>query len=701
MRNDLSDVTNLAQLLKFRAEQHPDKTIFTFLDEQGKTESTLNYEEFDKRAKCIAAMLQQRVNKNDRVLLIYPPGIDYICAFFGCLYAGVIAVPVYPPLNKRLVEKLQSIINNAQPAAILSTHDIVKKIRQLKRVKQLSQAPFVKHFVEKFVGAAELTEWSFDQFVWLTTDTLDESLVEEYQPNLIRADQLAFLQYTSGSTGDPKGVMVSHENLMDNQQLIQQFYGVGENLEAVCWVPPYHDMGLIGSVMQPIYSDGHATLMSPMTFLKDPYIWLDAISKTKANATCGPDFSYRLCVKRITEEQKASLDLSSWNIAITGAEPIHVDTIKEFSQYFSSCGFKQDAFVPSYGLAEATLMVSLKKSIDMKPFDAKALQKNLIEKGDSNNGAHWLVSHGSSAQEVKIVNSDTLQVCPEKTVGEIWVTGASVCQGYWDAPDKTQETFQATLADDKGKTYLRTGDLGFVDEGELFITGRIKDLIIVRGANHYPQDIENTVAMCDDSVRMGCVAAFSVTKESEERLVIVAELASEFSKEHLNKVADTMSRSVMSEHQLGVWQVVLIKAKTLNKTTSGKVQRHASKQDFQNGMLDVVYLAEFDMMQLPELGADMADNDNPVDEPWHDIEFVKSSIKNQLRYLLDLDNTTSLDDHLSFFELGLDSLMAVELENFLQSTLSGKATLNSGEILECTDIERLAQYIVEKVNKGP
>ncbi|MEO1378425.1 MAG: fatty acyl-AMP ligase, partial [Cyanobacteria bacterium J06635_10] len=498
--------STLLKILSLRAQHQSDKQAYIFLQD-GETESaSLTYGELDKQARVIAAYLQSF--KGERALLLYPSGLEFITAFFGCLYAGVIAVPVYPPRRNQKLSRLLSIVNDAQPVAALTTTSILADIE-----KRWTEEP-------------ELT-----QLKLIATDSI-ESNPKEFVPDEISSDSLAFLQYTSGSTGTPKGVMVTHGNIIHNQQMIQTAFGHSEKTIFVGWLPLFHDMGLIGNVIQPMYLGIPCILMPPVAFLQKPIRWLKAISKYRATTSGGPNFAYDLCVNKIKPEQLENLDLSSWDVAFNGAEPIRVETLEQFAKKFNGCGFKYSAFYPCYGMAESTLLVSggLKaqepifhcvKESELLKRDSKVDSRKIVGCGRS-----WLYQKIAIAKRCckQNANPETLIECGDGEVGEIWVQGESVAQGYWNKPKLSKQTFHAYLSNTGEGGFLRTGDLGFLQDGELFVTGRIKDVIIIRGQNHYPQDIELTVQKSHPGLRRDCGAAFSVEVKGEERLLIVQEV---------------------------------------------------------------------------------------------------------------------------------------------------------------------------------
>jgi len=562
--------SSLLHILRDRAKEQPDRVAYIFLL-NGETESeSITYGELYVQARAIAAKLQSW--QGERALLLYPSGLDFIKAFFGCLYAGVVAVPVYPPRRKQKMSRLLSIFSDAEAKIALTTNSLMTNVNG-----QLAQS------------------MTLTSIKWLATDYILTNQLLDWKETEINQDTLALLQYTSGSTGTPKGVMVTHGNLLHNSALIHKSFEHTPNSKGVVWLPPYHDMGLIGGVLQPLYGGFPVVLMSPLAFLKKPLRWLQAISRYKATTSGGPNFAYELLCKRITSEQLSSLDLSSWEVAFTGAEPIRVQTLERFTSYFADCGFRKEAFYPCFGLAETTLITSgvLKtESPNVRLLNATELEKNrvvFVNKKEETNLA--IIGCGKSClnQKIVIVDPESFNRCKTEQVGEIWVSGPSVAKGYWNKPLQTDETFQVSLKDSGEGPFLRTGDLGFLDDGELFVTGRLKDLIIIQGRNHYPQDIELTVEQSNSALRSGCGAAFSIEFANQEKLVIAQEVErSHLRKLNANKVIETIHRAIAQQHDLQVYAVLLLKHGSLPKTSSGKIQRRACRDNFLAGSLDLV-----------------------------------------------------------------------------------------------------------------
>ncbi len=560
---------SLVDILRQRAQNQPEQKAYIFL-QNGETESgSLTYGELDRQARAIAAHLQSW--QGERALLLYPSGLEFITAFFGCLYAGVVAVPVYPPRRNQKLSRLLSIANDAQGKLALTTTSILADIE-----KRWSEEP-------------ELA-----QLKWVATDTIEANR-GEFVPQSVTSESLAFLQYTSGSTGTPKGVMVTHGNIIHNQRLIHQAFGHSEQSIGVGWLPLFHDMGLIGHVFQPIYVGFPSILMPPVAFLQKPIRWLKAISKYRATTSGGPNFAYDLCVKKVQLEQLANLDLSSWDLAYSGAEPVRAETLEQFGEKFAQSGFNYSAFYPCYGMAETTLLATGGNKNQLPVIQrvkARELEQNsIVESEISSPESRVFVGCGRPYLDTKvsIVNPESLTRCEKGQVGEIWVSGGSIASGYWNLPETTQEIFQAYLKDTGEGPFLRTGDLGFLLDGELFVTGRIKDMIIIREQNHYPQDIELTVQKSYPGLRPNCGVAFTVEFKGSERLVIVQEVERSYLRKlDVNELVGNICQAMTAEHSLQVYAAVLVKTGSIPKTSNGKIRRHACRAEFLTGSLNVV-----------------------------------------------------------------------------------------------------------------
>jgi amino acid adenylation domain-containing protein len=668
----------VVELVRHRSRMQAEELAYTFLAD-GETEAEqLTYQELDRRSKAIASQLQVSGLSGERALLLFPPGLDYLAAFFGCLYAGVVAVPAYPPRNQRNTPRIEAILADSTACVALTTTAIFSTVQSL------------------LTGKTAQTHLQ-----WLITDNLDPGIEDSWQEPFITSDTLAFLQYTSGSTGTPKGVMVSHGNLLHNAATTYQVMEHSAESRFVSWLPAYHDMGLIGGILQPLYGGFPCILMSPTSFLQRPYRWLYAISKYKGTTSGGPNFAYDLCSQKITPEQIQTLDLSSWSVAFNGAEPIRHETLERFAATFASCGFRKEAFYPCYGMAEATLMISGSQKATLpivKTVEKAALESNRVVESTEDRNTYHLVSCGQSIPEQKVViaNPHTLSSCQPHEVGEIWVCSPSVGQGYWNRCQETEQTFHAYLSDTGEGPFLRTGDLGFVRNGELFITGRVKDLIIIRGRNLYPQDIELTVERSHPSLRSASGAAFAVEMENEERLVVVQEL--EFrAKPNVEEVVTAIRQAVTEEHEVQVYAVVLIKAGSIPKTSSGKIQRRATRAQFQAQELQVVAssIAQSENSTIKE---NSLTREALLALTPNECESHIESYLVEIAARLSLLAPSQIKKQQALSSLGIDSLKVFEFKNQIESDL--EVTVSVADFFEGSTISDLTKNILAALKKS-
>jgi acyl-CoA synthetase (AMP-forming)/AMP-acid ligase II len=555
----------LVDILRWRAKNQPHRLAYRYLKDGEYDEVVLTYEDLDRRARSIAALLQSSTKAGDRALLLIPPGLDFIAAFFGCLYAKIMAVPAYPTHPSRIERTLpiiSRIAADARPSVALLTSSLLDGLRSQNTIRN---------------------EFGNMKLLVMDTDEMDD-WTEKWQQPEITGDDIAFLQYTSGSTTIPKGVIVSHSNLLHNLGLIEKCFGQLSESHAVIWLPPYHDMGLIG-ILQPLYSGYPATLIPHMMFLQRPFRWLQAISRFHATTSGGPNFAYDLCIRKIKPEQRELLDLSHWDVAFNGAEPVYYKTLDQFADYFAPCGFRREAFLPCYGLAEATLIVT------GGPKARSPVIQNLMNLGLEQNQAiispkkseytRTLVSCGQnmSDQQVRIVNLETLATCLADEVGEIWVSGPSVASGYWNKPLETEFSFGGRLSDSKEGPFLRTGDLGFLHEGELYITGRLKNLIISDGKNHYSHDIERTVEGSHPAIRPAGCAVFSINNSGHEDIIVIAEIEYKLVVK-AEEIIKAIRQAVATHHDLRVDDIRLTNSGGIPRTTSGKIRHFLCKTNY-------------------------------------------------------------------------------------------------------------------------
>lgn len=565
----------MIELLEGQAAEHSDATAYAFLDDRdGITEIT--FKELDRRARIIAGRLQLELKPGDRAILVYPAGLEFIAAFFGCMYAGVIAVPATYPKPKRPMPRLQRIALDCDAHVALSTGQTLTTLDP------------------DLLSADAATSQ------WVATDELNDELADLWQRPNIDKDDLAFLQYTSGSTSDPKGVMVSHANLLNNLECIRVSFGLGdvsgdvESATGVIWLPAYHDMGLIGGILTPLYMGGRCVLMSPTSFLQRPMRWLQTISDYKAIVSGAPNFAYEYCVRRTTPEERASLDLSAMRLAFCGAEPIRVETLTHFAEAFAPAGFKMQVFYPCYGLAESTLLAAgpdYRNEPHILPVNRAALAQHRVALacGEPDAMIQRLVGCGSPmpGHSIAIVDPATGTEISDGEVGEILIQGPSVTQGYWNRPEDTEQEFGAHVPGREGR-FLRTGDLGLFREGELYVTGRVKDVIIIRGRNHYPQDIEQSAEEAHQAVLPG--AAFALSDEGRgERLVVVHQLDRQFRGADHQQIIQAIRRAIVEHHELDPYAIVLIRQTSLPITSSGKVQRNLCREQYLADELKVVH----------------------------------------------------------------------------------------------------------------
>lgn len=565
------EFAHLIEACLFQAESQPENIAFTFLVDGELEEQNLTYADLHRQARAVAAKLQTVAGRGDRVLLFFAPGLEYVVGFYACQYAGMIAVPAYPPDLMRLdrtFNRLQVILQDCQARVILGTTQSLAEAR-----------PFLPQ--EDDLALIPVDPWAdWSSLTWTRPD--------------LGGDDLALLQYTSGSTSTPRGVEVSQGNLL--YQLREAYRWAGEHFLGVSWLPLYHDLGLVGGVVCPVYSGRRVILMSPLAFVQRPMRWLEAISRYRATTSGGPNFAYDLCVRKFRPEESPNLDLSTWRFAVNGAEPVRPETLERFTRTFEPYGYRYSTWCPSYGLAEATLGVSgvnpnnPGEPVVIESFDGLALEQNRAEvANESSRASRTLVSCGKllNDTEAAIVDPQSHSLCPPAGVGEIWIRGPGVAKGYWNREEENQRVFNACLADGSAGPYLRTGDLGFFHNGELFITGRLKDLIILQGRNIYPNDVERSLPAVDPAFVPHGSAAFAIDQDDQELLVVVQEVLRP-GKLDLDALAQEVRGMLLREHQVWLYGLVFIKGGTLPKTSSGKVQRFEVRRKYLAGELSVL-----------------------------------------------------------------------------------------------------------------
>lgn len=547
-------LNSLIEKLLFRAENQPHQPLYYFLDTRGREYAHLTYASLLTAVQKLGRWLSEKTVSGDRVAIQLSTSPEFVITFFACLYTNRIPVPLSSPNRKHNCEHYQKIFSDCDASLVVTDASV--------------QDLFVKESSETF----DLIE------TFPSLESLEPLLTSVDR----QSNEIAFLQYTSGSTSFPKGVIVSHENIMANQKMIQRTFGHTSNSIGLAWVPLFHDMGLIGSIFQPLYVGFSCYFMSPVTFLQRPKLWLKTISDKKVTTTGGPNFAYDLCIKRIDPASLAELSLSSWDVAYNGAEHIKLHTLEQFSDTFAPYGFRKSAFLPCYGLAEATLIVSgTDKSQEPLALTIPCSGDEVLDADASQQkgNTRTVVSNGQVMPELslRIINPQTLKECPSHHIGEIWIAGPSITRGYWQQPDKNQETFVYR----DGLTFLRTGDLGFVDsQQQLYITGRLKDLIVIDGKNYYPQDIEETVKMSHPAFNEVNCAVFSVSGTYAQKLIVVTEVVRQFAQQierYTDELKQAVQTAVYNHYQLTVHDTVLLQSNTIPRTTSGKIQRQRTK----------------------------------------------------------------------------------------------------------------------------
>jgi acyl-CoA synthetase (AMP-forming)/AMP-acid ligase II/acyl carrier protein len=640
--------SNIAQLLGTYAEHRAERKAITFLAEEGDSCDSWTYAELDQHARALAVALSELATVGERALLLCPQGLPFIQAILGCFYAGVVAVPAYPPGNARQTHRIDTIWRDAEAVLIITTAS-------------------VKARIEKWMAE----EGRFPAFQYLCVEDIDLSLAGRWEMPALESDSLAFLQYTSGSTSEPKGVMVSHGNLMANLSMIQQQFDMGENDIVGGWLPMFHDMGLVGNLLTSLYVGIQAVLMSPVAFVRKPVRWLELITQYQATIVGAPNFGYGLCVDRISEEQRGNLDLSSLRLAYCGSEPIDYRVLDKFAEFFRPAGFNPQSFFPCYGMAEATLMAT-GSGLHYFPLDADALSKGFASPFSEENSASRLFvgcGYSVAGQQTQVVDPETRYALADGQIGEVWLNGPHIAQGYWRKPELTEVAFKAALADGDATPYLRTGDLAFMREGQLVITGRIKEVIILRGRNYYPQDIERCVTESHPALQPQAAAAFSVDINGEEMIVAVQEVRRTAMRDLPAEAITSAARlAVFEQQELALHALVLLKPATLLKTSSGKIRRSACRAAYLDGSLDVVFAwsqaeaSPGEKSQSAPVAAGFSDAGIPTSSAIE--QWIQQWIAERMHL-----NRAEIATAKPFADFGLDSLTATELAEQLEKWL--------------------------------
>ena len=631
----LPERATIVTILQKRSVLHPQKKAFAFLSNGEDETSSVTYRELDQGARTIAKRLIAMGLKGQNVLMFYPPGLDFIVAFFGCLYSGIIPAAVYPPRKNRSLNRIRTITENSKAKSILTTEAISHSLE-----RNFAEDPMLSGLT------------------WHITDTwpaTSKTASDSYNPGF---EDLAFLQYTSGSTGDPKGVMVSNRNIMYNLRSLQMIFQITPDDVAVHWVPQFHDLGLIFGILETVFSGSFAVLIPSFIFISNPFYLLKAITCYRATISGQPDFAFNHCVDKINDQEKVSLDLSSLRVMYSGAEPVRKSTLDQFLSTFSPFGLKTEALIPAYGMAESTLILTgakIKGPTVYLPVSASGLRKDLVvpvnpEDKEFHDDVQWIASNGKPNMDssILIVHPETCEILPPYQVGEIWARGSTITMGYYGKPKLSADTFNATPAGIDNHKWLRTGDLGFLYHDELFITGRLKDMIIIHGRNFYPQDIEDLVESCHSSIRKTCCAALSIEHAGKEKLAIVAELKRSLSQPDTGPIFEAIAAAVSVEFEIRPARITLIRINSLIKTSSGKIMRMANRELLRGGKYDIIAERWYEEQGINQT------------------EFEGEGALNLEQFLVawasfHLNNGCPVDPSNSLTAFGIDSLRALEL----------------------------------------
>ncbi len=663
---------SFVDLVREQAEKTPNREAFTFLTGMVGGDTTWTTRHLDTRARAIAAALQQQHNPGERVLVLERPGLEYVASFLGCLYAGLVAVPAYPPGIggfARHLPRLRTLARDAAATAALTS--------------------------SATLGADQerIDRSGLPKLRLVYTDEVPDACSEEWRAVRPAADRIAFLQYTSGSTRTPRGVRVTHANLLANSECIFRAMGLESFDRLVSWLPPYHDMGLIGGILQPLYAGMPAALMSPLTFIQSPYCWLEEISRGGRVVSGCPNLGYQLTVRRIPLDQREGLDLRGWQVAFCGAEPIRAGVLRAFTEAFAPCGFSGRSLFPCFGLAEATLMLTgghLTSGSSYLRVSKAELARGVAVERAGDEGTKGLVSSGRAVDghDVRVVDPSTRRTCPEGIIGEVWASGPSIADGYWGDSAATAATFAASLDEAPESRYLRTGDLGFVLRGEFCVTGRIDDVIQRDGRNLYPDDLERTVEACHDGLRIASGAAFSVEADDGDVVVIVQEISQAAYPAVGDSLFEAVREALAREHGITPDAIVFIAPRSLPKTSSGKVRRRACRRDYLADRLQVV-------ARWPAVRPSMQTGAAGGDPHWNRLDELVSYLTRQVRTVLDAADG-AVPPASGFVDLGVNSACAVEIRNRVQADLGVPLPVTA--IFEYPTINALAAHLATALN---
>lgn len=670
--NEISKFSSFNDVLDRNAIKFKDKIALTTLDREGNESEQITYGELTRISKAIAARLLEDCVKGDTCLILAAPGIDFTAALLACFYSGIIAVPAQPPKKKKRNERLHAILKDADPACVLVSQEIEDIIRT---------------DTENFSELLALPR--------MLINSNTQGQVKDHKTPRSERNDVALLQYTSGTTGKPNGTMISHAGILHNSELIKKSFGHTSDLVVVTWLPPYHDMGLIGTLLQPMYAGGSNVIIDPYDFLRDPGMWLRAITKYKGTTAGCPNFALDLLVERVTEEKKEQIDLSTLNVFFCGSEPVRTASVRRFSRHFSDCGFKEKMFLPCYGLAENTLMASGIGHEDMPRYiraDREKLEKekHLVITNEVGGMSFVSCGHTWLNDKLIIVDPDRRTPLEDDRVGEIWLMTGSIAPGYWKQGAKSRDIFHARVTGTNEGPFLRTGDLGFIHDGHLYIAGRTKDLIIIRGNNYYSTDIANTVEHSHPALQSHACAAFPVNAGSTEKLVVVQEIKRTAMPTLIpEEVIDSIRTAVATEHEIPIYAIGLLSPGRICKTSSGKIQHGKCRVQWEEGSLKTVYSWKQDPASV-NAEATCLDTDEPT------IENIKNWLIMWLSDKVKI-NPANIDPGEPILSYGLDSMGAVELEREARERFG--IEIHPADFMDNNNINSLARMGVESILK--
>jgi acyl-CoA synthetase (AMP-forming)/AMP-acid ligase II/3-oxoacyl-(acyl-carrier-protein) synthase/acyl carrier protein len=692
----------LNDILIDRKNTQPNEIAYRFLINDKESE-TITYKELYQRVCQLSTYIQKVSKPLDRIILAAKPGFDFIIGFFSCLMTRTIAVPIFPPANDVMANRFLHVLKNAQPSLILCDKETTTTLHHAQKANL-----FIPGKIKKMFGISKTQSQVLSMIrklrleIFSIGDSKDFLTSEQFLPPCSPED-IAFLQYTSGSTTNPRGVMLSHANLLDNLQIIHNACHYSPEAHLFSWLPPYHDMGLIAGILSPFFEGMSATLMSTLDFIIRPSRWVIGMSKYQCTRTGGPNFAYELCAHKTSDEIVKTLDLSRLEGAANGAEPLNIHTLELFYNKFASAGLRKGAMLPCYGLAESTVMSSAKPFMTPEKIiyvDPELLKNHRIKIVSAQQNGKQLISSGTLYMEIKIVNPESLVEANQYEVGEIWLHGKSISTGYYNNPEETEKTFNGVLKNDPNKKkYLRTGDLGFIHEGELFVCGRLKHLIIIHGQNFYPQDIEFATASSDSTIRIGCVVAYSEVINDNETLTVVAEIQKNTPKNQYPGIIENIQKAINTQFQISAHTIYLLLNRSIPKTTSGKLERNKCKELIKHHDIKPLYVFSQIEHITPEVLAaknNTKDWFNQLDNaPANERVFLLTRLITSLTAeILGLQQPPQLDPQKGFFEFGLDSIKAIELKIALEEALNNRITLDNSLVFNYPNIDAVTNYLL-------